>query len=125
MSVSVTSTLAKDVQDAVTAYLAARTELALVPVIGRRRLNVISDIQAAIKRSGVCIYVFPALPIRINSNNPGPYVDELMIRCRAIEHPTLNTKGPDVYEVVELLLRLLDRKSFTIENVNPDRKSVV
>ena len=119
MSVSITSTVAKDVQDAVVAYLGAREELALVPVLGRRRSNIVNDIQAAINRAGVCVYVFPALPVRLNANNPGPYVDELMVRCRAIEHPTLNVRGPDVYEVVELLLRLLDRKTFAIPNCNP------
>lgn len=120
MSISRTSTLAKDVQDAVTAYLGARDELIGVPVIGRRRLNIVSDIAAAITRAGVCVHVFPALPVRVNSNNPGPHVDRLLVRVRAIENPALNTKGPDAYEVVELLLRLLDGKHFTaIESVQP------
>lgn len=120
MSVSVTTTLAKSVQDAVTTYLQGRTELSLVPVIGRRRLNIISDIQAAITKAGVCIHVFPALPVKLNSNNPGPYVDSLLVRVRAIEKPDINTRGPDCYEVVELLLRLLEGRHFTaVESLEP------
>lgn len=116
------SAICKDIQDAVTAYLAARAELTGVGVIGRRKNTIVSDIAAQINKLGSCIYVFPALPVQVNSNNPGPYVDKLLIRCRAIEHPSLNRTGPDAYELVELLLRLLDAAHFTaIESLQPLR----
>lgn len=102
------SAICKDIQDAVTAYLAARSELTGVGVIGRRKNTIVSDIAAQVSKLGCCIYVFPALPVQVNSNNPGPHVDRLLVRCRAIEHPSLNRTGPDAYELTELLLRLLD-----------------
>ena len=120
MSVSRTSTLAKTVQEAVADYLTACHDLVGVTVVSRRKNNIASDLAAVIGKAGVCLYVFPALPVKINSNNSGPYVDRLLVRVRAIEHPALNTKGPDAYELVELLLRLLDGKHFTaIESLNP------
>jgi hypothetical protein len=112
--------LCKDVQDAVVAYLQAQADFAGVEIIGRRKANIVSDIAAAVGRLGVCIYVFPALPVVVNRNDPGPYIDRLSIRCRAIEHPTLNTSGPDCYELVELLLRYLTGKHLTtVEGLQP------
>lgn len=120
MSQSRTTTLAKSVQEAVAAYLETRHEFTGVPIVSVRKGNIASDLAAALNRGGVCLYVFPALPVRVNANNTGPYVDRLMIRVRALEHPTLNTKGPDAYELVELLLRTLDAKQFTaIESLQP------
>lgn len=120
MSISRTTTLAKSVQEAVAEYLAACHDLIGVAVLSRRKANITSDIAAEIGKTGVCVYVFPALPVKINENNPGPYVDRLLVRVRVIEHPTLNTKGPDAYELTEIVLRLLDRKHFTaIESLNP------
>lgn len=115
--------LVTDIQEAVAAYLASRDELAGVPIVSRRKGNIVTDIAAAVNRAGVCVYVFPALLARLNSNNPGPYVDEILIRCRVIEHPVLNTKGPNSYEVVEYLVRLLDEKQLTISagTLNPLR----
>jgi hypothetical protein len=107
VSQSRTTTLAKAVQEAVADYLAGCHDLIGVSVVARRKANLTSDIAAVIGKAGVCLYVFPALPVRINTENPGPYVDRLLVRVRVIEHPTLNTKGPDAYELVEILLRLL------------------
>lgn len=120
MALSRTTTLAKSVQEALAAYLAARHEFTGVPIVAVRQLNIASDIAAAISKAGCCLYVFPALPVRLNSNNPGPYVDRLQVRVRAIEHPTLNTKGPDAYELVELLLRTLDTVQLAdVESLQP------
>lgn len=120
MSQSRTTTLAKGVQEEVASYLGDASDLIGVPIVSRRKLNIASDIAAAVQKLGVCLYVFPALPVKIGANAPGPYVDRLLVRVRVIEHPTLNTKGPDAYELVELLLRLLDNKQFTaIDGLNP------
>jgi hypothetical protein len=120
MSQSRTTTLAKSVQEAVAAYLGERHEFVGVPIVAIRKSNVAADLAAALQKIGVCLYVFPALPVKVASNSPGPYVDRLMVRVRAIEHPGLNTKGPDAYELAELLLRTLDRKQFTaIEGLQP------
>jgi hypothetical protein len=120
VSLTRTVTLAKSVQEAVAAYLGERHEFVGVPVVSIRKNNVAADLAAALSRVGVCLYVFPALPVKVNANSTGPYVDRLEVRVRAIEHPTLNLKGPDAYELVELLLRALDAKQLTaVEGLQP------
>ena len=114
------SSLVKDIQDEAVTYLAAVTALAGVPIIGRRQKNIVNDVAAAIQRLGVCIYVFPPLPLSFNSNNPGPYVEKLACRFRVHEHPAINQTLPDAYELVELLARHLDCKQFTaVDGLNP------
>jgi len=114
------SSLVKQIQDEIVAHLSARAELAGVAIVGRRKNNIVNDVAAAIAKAGVCIYVFPALPLRFNSNNAGPYVDEFLVRVRIHEHPQLNRSLPDAYELVELVARMLDGKQYTaIAGLNP------
>jgi hypothetical protein len=114
MSQSRTTTLAKSVQDAVVAYLKSRSEFIGVPILGRRRRNIVSDIREQVdKAGGACIYVFPALPLKLNSNTGGPHVDVLLQRIRAIENPSLNEKLPDAYELAELLIIAMDGVQLT------------
>jgi hypothetical protein len=114
------SALVKQIQDALVAYLAGRSELTGVSVLGRREKNIVNDVAAAIQRTGVCIYVFPALPVELNSNNPGPYCDKIEVRVRVHEHPQLNRSLPDAYELTELVVRLLDNQQFTaVAGLNP------
>ena len=117
------SALCKDVQDSLVARLGMRKAAAgysTLGIVGRRVHVITSDIDAQIKKAGVCVYVFPALPLQVNSNNPGPHIDRLLVRCRAIEHPQLNRSGPDAYELVEWLLRELDGLQLTtVEGLQP------
>lgn len=106
--------LAKQIQEAVTSYLLARTALDGVTVIGKRTNDIVSDIESAVANAGgVCVYVFPALPIEVKPNIPGPYVSAFEIRIRCIEHPNLNTSLPDCFELVEEVLTALHLKAFS------------
>lgn len=112
--------LCKDIQDAVVTLLAAAPELAGVSVLGRRKNNIVNDVAAAIQKCGVCLYVFPALPVELNSNNSGPVCERIEVRVRIHEHPQLNRSLPDAYELAEYVLRILNLHSFgTIAGLNP------
>jgi len=97
--------LCRAAQAAAVARLLALGELRGVPVLERIRNDVANDIDAALNSLGVCLYVFPALPIAINPELPGPWVDQLEVRVRVFEVPELNTTGlPNAYEIVEYVL---------------------
>jgi hypothetical protein len=117
------SILAKTLQDAVVAHLAALPALAGVPVVGRRKGVITSDIEAAVATIGACLYVFPALPVEVNPDLPGPYVTKLQIRVRAIEAPAINSTLPDAYELAEAVLTGLHEADFRavagLDGINP------
>jgi hypothetical protein len=106
-------TLAKALQDAVVAFLSALPDLDGVTVIGRRKGNIVNNIEAAVAQLGACIYVFPALPVRVNPNLSGPFCDELSVRVRCIEMPVINTTRPDCYELAEIVLTQLHEADFS------------
>jgi hypothetical protein len=104
-------TVAKIIQDALVgrfvpdaAGKATITDYAGVPIVGRRKKTISSDIEAALSVLGVCIFVFPGLVRRVNKNVPGPYAESLQVRLRVIELPDFNKALPDAYELAEMLL---------------------
>ncbi|MFA6289941.1 MAG: hypothetical protein WC661_21365 [Opitutaceae bacterium] len=97
-------TISKTVQDAIVAYIGTLEDYAGVPVIGRRKGVITNDIEAELATLGACLYVFPALPKKINKNLPGPYVEKLQVRIRVIEAPSINSTLPDAYELAEMIL---------------------
>lgn len=110
----------KLIQDAIVAFLKTIPVLAGVPVIGRRKGNITNDIEAAVSAIGACIYVFPALPVDVNPNLPGPYADKMEIRVRVIEAPSINTTLPDAYELTEFVLTFLNQKQLEgVDGLNP------
>ena len=117
------STLSKTLQDAVVARLLTFEALAGVPVLGRRKGNITNDIDAALMTLGACLYVQPALSVEVNPNLPGPYVDRLQVRIRAIELPSINSTLPDAYELAEIVLTHLHEANFSgitgLEGINP------
>ncbi|MBC8011455.1 MAG: hypothetical protein H7067_15330 [Burkholderiales bacterium] len=115
--------LSKLLQDTVVSHLTAIAALAGVPVVGRRKGIITNDIEAAVATIGACLYVFPALPVEVNPNLPGPYVSKLQIRVRAIEAPAINETLPDAYELAEAVLTGLHEANFAavegLEGINP------
>lgn len=104
-------TIAKIIQDALVARFvrdgdgkSTLTDYLGVPVVGRRKGVITSDIEAAVATLGACIYVFPARVRRVNKNLPGPYAESVLVRFRVIENPALNETLPDAYELAEMLL---------------------
>lgn len=99
------STLSRASQTAAAARLRSLGELRGVPILERIRNDVGNDIDAQLDALGVCIYVFPGLPVAINQELPGPWIDQLEVRVRIFEVPELNTQGlPDAYDLAEYVL---------------------
>ena len=117
------SATSKLIQDAIAARLASLAGLAGVPVVSRRKGVITNDIEAAVATLGACLYVFPALPVDVNPNLPGPYADKMQIRVRCIELPSINETLPDAYELAEIVLTNLHEANFSavegLEGINP------
>lgn len=99
-------TVAKALQNCAVDWLEAGAEFQGVPIIGRRRTNIVNDIEAAIAELGACVFVFPGLPVHFLDTG-APTADRYQLRVRAIENPAVNTSLPDVFELVELVVRRL------------------
>lgn len=113
------NTVAKALQACGVAWLEAGAEFSGVTVLGRRRGDIVSDIDSAVSALGSCVYVMPGLPLRFNAADT-PYADLYELRVRCVENPALNTKSPDVFELVELVARRLYAHQFTaIQGINP------
>jgi hypothetical protein len=100
------TTVAKALQNCAVAWLEAGAEFSGVPIIGRRRSNIVNDIEAAIAELGACIFVHPGLPVHFIDAGT-PVADRYQLRVRVIENPAINTALPDVFELVELVVRRL------------------
>ena len=92
------ATVAKAIQDCGVACLQSGAEFARVPIIGRRKGNIVNDIESALAELGACVYVFPGLPVKFIDSNP-PYADRYQLRFRAIETPSINTALQDQLEL--------------------------
>lgn len=101
------SALCRTIQQAGHDRLASLAELGGIPKLVRLRNDVASEIEAAVAQIGICIFVFPALPTRINPELPAIEGD-WELRLRVIENPVVNSAGlPNAYEVVEAILAAL------------------
>jgi hypothetical protein len=97
-------TIAKALQACAVDRLQAGAEFARVPIIGRRKGTIANDIEAAIAELGACIFVMPGLPVHFIGLQ-APTCDRYELRIRAIEDPAINQNLPDVWELVELIIR--------------------
>ncbi len=113
------ATVAKAIQDCAVAALQAGAEFDGVPIIGRRKGNIVNDIESALAELGACIYVLPGLPVHFIDATP-PYADRYRLTVRCIEMPAINETLPDVFELVELVARRLFGQQWAgIEGMNP------
>lgn len=90
-----------EIQEAVADRLRSRSAFAGVPVLTRRKGDILSDIEAALAELGACAYVFPPLPRGASANVPGPEFDRLELRVKIIESPTLNRTGVSAHALME------------------------
>ena len=105
--------LCSEVRDALVAVLGTRVALTGVPIVGRRKTNIVADIEEAVSQTtGICIVVLLPLPVEVNPNTPGPYVEQLECRVRVIENQALNSTLPEAAEVVEEVLVALHHYTF-------------
>jgi hypothetical protein len=107
-------------QEALVAFLRARQcfdSLGEAGILGRRKGNIVNDIDAAVAELSVCIYVLPGKPVKLNPNLPGPYCDAYELRVRVIENPALNETKPSAYELYEFVLRETNGIGLQIDGV--------
>ncbi len=113
MPAAVNLPITQELQDAVVAVLGTRTALRDVAIVGRRKTNIVADIEEAIATlGGICIVVLLPLPVEINPETPGPYIQKLEIRVRVIENQALNESKPAAAEVIEEILVALHQYNF-------------
>lgn len=96
-----------DIQEEAANRLRSRSAFADVEVLTRRKGDILNDIEAALGRLGIVAYVFPPLPKRANGNLPGPIFDELELRVKIIESPTLNQTAATAHGLMEDTCRAL------------------
>jgi hypothetical protein len=72
-----------------------------IPVVRRREKEPINEIEAAIARASLCLYVMPPLPIRALQGAPFLFFDRYEVRVRIIENPASNEFPVDAYELVD------------------------
>jgi len=102
------SELVIPIRDAVWSALRARAVLHGVEVLKREPKQLQSEIEAAIAQLKLCLFVFPAVLLDPNENNPGPYFDRIEIRVRCIENPILNDTVLDAHQLMEIVHQLLN-----------------
>ncbi|HEX4085924.1 MAG TPA: hypothetical protein VHY22_13505 [Chthoniobacteraceae bacterium] len=79
-----------------------------IPVLMRRPKELQSDIEEAILKQTLGIYINPPLPTRaLDSGGPVLFFSDYEVRVRVVEQPKLNDKGADAYEVAEAIAEAL------------------
>jgi hypothetical protein len=77
------------------------------PVLMRRPKELESDIQEAILKQTLGIYIQPPLPTRAMQGVPYLFFEGYEVRIRVVEQPKLNDTGSDGYETAEKVALLL------------------
>lgn len=95
-----------------------RAELTTLAIVDRTKGVVANEVEAAVSKKGICLYVFPPLPQRCRPDANTLYFEEVEIRVRILEQPPLNATGFTAYELVETVLQILHLFEPTLENDN-------
>ena len=67
-------------------------------IVARREKELANDIEAALGKLGVCLYVLPPLPMRCTPTGTTiAFVESCELRVRIIEQPNINLTGFDVW----------------------------
>lgn len=77
------------------------------PILRRRPKELQSDIEEAILRQTLGIYIQPPLGSRAMTNVPYLFFENYEVRIRVVEQPKLNDTGSDAYETAETVALLL------------------
>jgi len=72
-----------------------------VPVLVRRRGEILNDLEARINSLAICIFVMPVLPVSPLAGATFLFFERAEVRVRVCENRKINSTGVDVYEVVE------------------------
>lgn len=73
-----------------------------VPIVARRPHELAATIaEAGAKSAGLCAVVMPVLPLSIQDDMPGVFVDRGEIRVRLIEEPSRNATGVSAWMLAD------------------------
>lgn len=103
-----------DIQTALCAALKAHTGFpAQLAIIARREKEVENDIDAALAKQGICIYVMMPMPKRATrTQNDIVFFESAECRIRVIEQPKLNTSDFDGWDALEQVI-------IALQGINP------
>lgn len=86
---------------------------AKLEVIARRSHAVANNIEAALGKLGICLYVLPPMPKRATRTECAiVFLESVEIRIRIIEQPQLNLTGTDAWDAMEQVI-------LAIQGTNP------
>lgn len=100
---------ASDIQAAVMALLGQPDALRVpVPLVAQRPKDLTTEIlNAAALGNGLCAYVYPVLPARVQEDTPFVFVDEGEVRVRILERPGLTKGGPNAFQLADDIANFL------------------
>lgn len=84
-----------------------------VPIVSRRTKELGKEIEAAVTKRKLGIYVMPPLPQSFTQGNPFLFFDKVEIRVRIIEQPQINTTGADAYDLTDDVMACLHWQAFS------------
>lgn len=98
-----------EVQTAVAAALREwRGFPAQLEILARREKEAASDIDAALGKFGICLYVMPPLPrSAVRTANDIVFFGSMELRVRVIEQPKLNVTETDAWDMMEQVILAL------------------
>lgn len=82
------------------ALLEAHPGLPTLPVLVRRSKEIENEIEEAVAKLGMCIYIMPILPRRITTGADFVFVEDGEVRVRLCSNPTIEELAIDVYEAM-------------------------
>ncbi len=98
--------------DDLKALAEASTYLPQLPVVVRRKGEILNDLEARLRSFAICIFIMPVLPLVPHPGAPFVFFQQGEVRLRAIENRKLNKTDIDVYEIAEGIC-------LTFQGVNP------
>jgi hypothetical protein len=125
-------------QEAVAARLASDPVLSSITIVTRRKGDITNDLQNALglaggfptqesKVVGLCLFVFPPLPLSANANTGCLYIDDCEIRVQVLEVPTNNQTAWNAELLVARVLARLhgfDPDLVGVNNIYPRDRPV-
>lgn len=104
-----------EIQKTLAATLSAHPGFpAKLQIIARREKEVANDIESALGKHGICLYVMPPIPKQaVRTLNHIVFFERSELRIRIIEQPKINSSGFDAWEAMEQVI-------IALQGLNPD-----
>jgi len=103
-------TIQKTIADALRAHPGFPAKL---DILARREKEIVSDIDAALAKLGICLYVMPPMPKRATRTYNGIiFFESTELRIRVIEQPQINGLQFDAWDALEQVI-------IALQGINP------